>query len=156
MMPPKFSLQNVLEVRHSRVEALEIELGKLQMEQLNIEAQLSTLHDLTVRLMEGLQRSMQGELDMVLLALLRSDLKFVEDTTVKVQTELAQMKLRVETKRRELVAAKQDEEVLQILKRKRLEAYAVEQAEQEARTQDDIYISQAFRNRAQEVQVDNG
>ena len=28
-MPPKFSLQTVLDVRHSRVEALEIELGKL-------------------------------------------------------------------------------------------------------------------------------
>ncbi len=31
-MPPKFSLQTVLDVRHSKVEALEIELGQLMQE----------------------------------------------------------------------------------------------------------------------------
>ena len=37
-MGPVFSLQNVLEIRHSQVEALEIELGKLLIAQQEIQS----------------------------------------------------------------------------------------------------------------------
>jgi flagellar biosynthesis chaperone FliJ len=55
----------------------------------------------------------------------------------------------VEDKRAELVAAKQSEETLEILKRKRHEVYLAEQLQIESRAQDDIYIAQAFRNQQQ-------
>jgi flagellar biosynthesis chaperone FliJ len=47
------------------------------------------------------------------------------------------------------VAAKQSEETLEILKRKRYEVYLAEQLQIESRAQDDIYIAQAFRNQQQ-------
>jgi flagellar biosynthesis chaperone FliJ len=52
-----------------------------------------------------------------------------------------------DNKRKELIAARQDEETLQILKRKRIEIYNQEQAMIEARQQDEIYIAQAYRQR---------
>jgi hypothetical protein len=50
-----------------------------------------------------------------------------------------------------LVKAKQDEETLEILKKKRHEIYMAEQIQIEARAQDDIYIARAFRNQQQGV-----
>jgi flagellar biosynthesis chaperone FliJ len=51
----------------------------------------------------------------------------------------------VQAKQQELVAARQEEEVLVILKDKEVERYQAEQAQQENRLQDDIYIAQAHR-----------
>jgi flagellar biosynthesis chaperone FliJ len=70
---------------------------------------------------------------------------YIESLTL----ELAQQKQAVEDKRAELVAAKQSEETLEILKRKRHEVYLAEQLQIESRAQDDIYIAQAFRNQQQ-------
>jgi flagellar biosynthesis chaperone FliJ len=64
-----------------------------------------------------------------------------------VRAELARLEVAIRQKRNELVAAKQDEEVLEILKRKGIESYNAEVTLQESRTQDDIYIAQAFRQR---------
>ena len=60
-MPPKFSLQTVLDVRHSKVEALEIELGQIQQEKLQKENYLHTLYLAQDKLYESLHQSMSGD-----------------------------------------------------------------------------------------------
>jgi flagellar biosynthesis chaperone FliJ len=65
--------------------------------------------------------------------------------------ELARQKQAAEDKQAELIAARQSEETLEILKRKRYEVYQAEQLQIESRAQDDIYIAQAFRNQRQGV-----
>ena len=146
-MPPKFNLQNVLDVRHNKVEVLEVELGKLLAQQLNTRTLLNSLQELEDNFMEQLGTAQMGEIDMFTITVLRSNILKVGEHIVRVRKELQQMELTVERKRKELVEAKQAEETLQILKRKRLETYNAEQAQIEASAQDDIYIARAFRTR---------
>ena len=63
--------------------------------------------------------------------------------------ELKKQAKEIEEKRTYLVQAKQSEETLEILKRKRHEIYTAEQIQIEAQVQDDIYIARAFRNQQQ-------
>ncbi len=148
-MPPKFTLQNVLDVRHSKVEAFEIELGRLLQNQSEAENKLAALRDLKTGLMQKLETMLEGDLDLFSVDHLRSDVQEVGNYIVRAEEELKKLVQQVEGKRRELVAAKQAEEVLGILKSKLIETYNSEQAQQEARLQDDIYIAQAFRGQAQ-------
>ncbi len=150
-MPPNFSLQNVLDIRHSKVEALEIELGKLMAELMNIRAELAALQDLQMDLMDKLAASQTGEINVFAIQLLHSNLVQLDKHIAQVVEKLKKMDAAVEEKRKELVEARQAEETLQILKRKRIEVYNAEQAEKEARNQDDIYIARAFRQQMQGV-----
>ncbi len=148
-MPPKFTLQNVLDVRHSKVEAFEIELGRLLQNQSEAENKLAALRELKTGLMQKLETMLEGDLDLFSVDHLRSDVQEVGNYIARAEEELKKLVQQVEGKRRELVAAKQAEEVLGILKSKLIETYNSEQAQQEARLQDDIYIAQAFRGQAQ-------
>jgi flagellar export protein FliJ len=148
-MVPIFSLQNVLDVRHRKVELHEIELGQLITMQKQLEMQLLSLREFRENLLDELNTAQSGEIDLVKSNLLRLNIlqvnTYVENTTV----QLAKLSIQVEDKRGELVKAKQSEETLEILKRKRHEVYLAEQVEIEARIQDDIYIARAFRNQQQ-------
>jgi flagellar export protein FliJ len=150
-MAPKFSLQNVLDIRHGKVELLQIELGKLLAAQQETESRLLALQEFQRELLNQLSMAQLGEMDLVKINLLRLNVlqagAYIESLTL----ELAQQKQAVEDKRAELVAAKQSEETLEILKRKRHEVYLAEQIQIESRAQDDIYIAQAFRNQQQGV-----
>jgi flagellar export protein FliJ len=148
-MAPKFSLQSVLDIRHGKVELLEIELGKLMTVQQEIESRLLTLQEFQRELLEQLSLSQLGEIDLVKSNLLRLNILQVSAYIESLTLELAKQKQAVEDKRAELVTAKQSEETLEILKRKRHEVYLAEQLQIEARAQDDIYIAQAFRNQRQ-------
>ncbi len=150
-MVPKFSLQNVLDVRHGKVELLEVELGKLMIAQQEVELQLSTLHEFHNNLLEELTLVQSGDVDLVKSNLLRLNLSQVNAYIKSLSLELLKRKKDVEGKRAELVKAKQAEETLEILKRKRHEVYLAEQVQIEARIQDDIYIARAFRNQQQGV-----
>jgi flagellar export protein FliJ len=150
-MSPKFSLQNVLDVRHGKVELLEVELGKLMLAQQEVELQLSTLHEFHKNLLEELAIVQSGDIDLAKSGLLRLNLSQVNGYIKRLTVELIKRKKDVEEKRTDLVKAKQAEETLEILKRKRHEVYLAEQVQLEARMQDDIYISQAFRNQQQGV-----
>lgn len=145
-MPPKFSLQNVLDVRHSRVEALEIELSKLMILQDDTQNKLDSLNAYRRLLMEKLSHLMEGDLDLFTVEHLRLDIRETSDLITLTEDELARVERMVEAKRDELVLAKQKEEALGILKKKRAEVYESEQAQMEARAQDDIYISLAYRS----------
>jgi flagellar export protein FliJ len=150
-MAPKFSLQNVLDVRHGKVELLEVELGKLMLAQQEVELQLSTLHGFHKNLLEELAIVQSGDIDLAKSSLLRLNLSQVNGYIKRLTVELVKRKKDVEEKRNDLVKAKQAEETLEILKRKRHEVYLAEQVQIEARMQDDIYIAQAFRNQQQGV-----
>lgn len=150
-MAPKFSLQNVLDVRHGKVELLEVELGKLMLAQQEIELQLSTLHDFHKNLLDELAIVQSGDIDLAKSGLLRLNLSQVNGYIKRLTVELIKRKKDVEEKRTDLVKAKQAEETLEILKRKRHEVYLAELVQIESRMQDDIYIAQAFRNQQQGV-----
>lgn len=148
-MAPKFVLQNVLDVHHSRVEALEIQLGRLLSFKKDAEINLENLHNSKDELMHRLEHAQIGEIDLFAISALRSNLLVIDKRIETVLVELARLEEAIRQKRKELVTARQDEEVLQILKRKGIETYNAEIALQETRTQDDIYIAQAFRQRNQ-------
>ncbi len=150
-MAPKFTLQNVLDLRHSRVEALEVDLSQLIQAQLNAQGILDAFLTLQLDLMQKLTLEQAGEMDLFAISLLRSNILAVDYQIVAVKEKLRAAALAVEVKRQELIQARQKEETLATLKNKRIEVYQTEMAQHEARAQDDIYISQAFRQRSAEV-----
>lgn len=145
-MAPKFSLQNVLDLRHGKVELLEIELGKLTTIHRETQTLHASLQQYQASLLNQLNDAQTGELDMVKLNLLRLNILQLNRHIELVVLELKKQTLEIDAKRAELVKAKQSEETLEILKRKRNEVYMAEQVQLEAQAQDDIYIARAFRN----------
>ncbi len=145
-MTPKFSLQNVLDLRHGRVELLEIELGKLKA----IHKETQNLRDSLVQyqasLLDQLGEAQTGEIDLVEINLLRLNVLQTNKHIEIVALEVKKQAIAIDDKRFQLVEAKQSEETLEILKRKRNEIYMAEQLHLEAQAQDDIYIARAFRN----------
>ena len=151
MMSPKFSLQNVLDLRHGKVELYEIELGKLLAIRQETENLLNSLWEYHTLLLEQLSEAQSGDVDLVNSNLLRLNALQVGKHIDTVIIELKKQDMAIENKRNELVQAKQSEETLKILKQKRHEVYVAEQNQIEAQVQDDIYIARAFRNQQQGV-----
>jgi len=148
-MAPKFSLQNVLDVRHGKVELLQIEFSKLLAAQQETEMRLSSLREFQRNLLDQLKDAQSGEMDLSKISLLRLNIVQVNTYIENVSLDLARLNRAVQEKKTELINAKQSEETLEILKRKRHEVYLAEQVQIESRAQDDIYIAQAFRNQQQ-------
>jgi flagellar export protein FliJ len=148
-MPPKFSLQPVLDYRHTRVELLEVELGQLLGAQQRGLASLDALRESQTALFKELHSQQAGEMDLFKVGQLRANLDTVRDRLMRQRALLDALAGQIQAKRGEVVAARQAEEALAILKNRELERSRVEQAQQELRLQDDIYIAQAYR-RAQE------
>ena len=149
MAQPNFSLQAVLDMRHSHVEALEISLGKLLAEERFGHARQDQLRAQHGELLMQLQKAMQDEMDMFLMDFLRRSLNSSEAEIARVQAILNEIARQVTAKRTELINAHQAEEVLVTLKRKQDELYLNEQKVKEANQQDDVYIAQSFRQRRQ-------
>jgi flagellar export protein FliJ len=148
-MPPIFNLQSVLDVRHTRVEALEIEFGKMLALQQEAQKFFDALLLAQADLHDQLASAQTGELDLVQISALRSNILQNDERIKRIGEELEKLNQMVDAKRREMIEAKQDEETLQILKRKRIDLFNAEETLRESRTQDDIYIAQAFRLRQQ-------
>ncbi|MEN6393660.1 MAG: flagellar export protein FliJ [Anaerolineaceae bacterium] len=144
-MPPKFSLQPVLDYRHNRVEVLEVELGRLLQTQKLGQTILEALQDSRGRIINQLKDRQQGEIDLFLISRLRSSLNNVNERIIQQEAYLVELDYQVQEKRNEVISAKQDDEALQTLKDREIERYQAEQAQKENRLQDDIYISRAFR-----------
>ncbi len=145
-MPPKFSLQTVLDVREKRVEVLEIELGHLLQEQRKGEEYLARLQALETSLFARLERQKIGELDLFALEQLHHELTLVQERIEQARQALDTWRRRVDAKRQELVQARQDVEVLETLREKELARYQEEIAHLENRLLDDLYVSRAFRH----------
>jgi flagellar export protein FliJ len=150
-MSPKFSLQNVLDVRRRTVEIREIELGKLMMDQRQMELDLASLRQVHLGLLDQLNAAQTDDVDLLKSGWLRLNILQVNASIDNTVHHLIKLSQDVQDKRNELIKAKQSEETLEILKRKRHEVYLTEQIEIEARMQDDIYIARAYRNQQQEL-----
>ncbi len=148
-MSPKFSLQNVLDLRHGKVELLEIELGKLQAVHQETLALFASLQEYQGSLLDQLSIIQSGDIDLVKMNLLRLNILQVGKHIDMVQLELKKQTKAIDAKRSEVVKAKQSEETLETLKRNRHEIYLAEQVQIETQAQDDIYIARAFRNQLQ-------
>jgi flagellar export protein FliJ len=148
-MAPKFSLQNVLDLRHGKVELLEIELGKLLLAHQKTESLLSALQEYQADILEQLSVTQSDEIDLIMMNLLRLNILQTAKNIDMVQLELKKQEKEIAAKRIEMVKAKQSEETLETLKRNRHEIYLAEQVQIESQAQDDIYIARAFRNQQQ-------
>lgn len=146
-MPPKFTLQTVLDVRHNRVEALEIELSKLLIRLREAEVDLRLEVERREDLFQRLEKEMGGEMDLFAIQYLRFDLKQALNRIEELALEIQDVNRLIEWKRQEIVAARQAEETLEILKEKERVRFVEEQDRRDARFQDDLYIAQAFRQR---------
>jgi flagellar export protein FliJ len=144
-VPPKFTLQPVLDYRHNRVELLEVELGQLLTAHQRGQASLAALKANQSALFEELHANQVGEVNLVKVGQLRANLNRLRAQILKQQADLKALEQQIQSKRSEMVSARQDEEVLAILKDKEKDRYQTEQAQQEMRLQDDIYIAQAYR-----------
>lgn len=150
-MKTDFSLQNVLDIRHDKVEALEIKLSALVAQQMTAQKNLENLQLYQATIMEKLLKAQLGEMDLTRVALLRANTVTVDDEMLFVRSEIRKLGNEIEKMRNDLVKARQDEETLETLKRKRIEFYNLELSQAEAKAQDDIYIAQAYRQRLIEV-----
>jgi flagellar export protein FliJ len=147
-MPPKFSLQPILDYRHNRVEVLEIELSQLLGFRQQTLASLEVLFSDQLNLFEQLAKKQQGVIDFQAVSQIRTNLRMIEKSIQEQQSLLVELERRVEAKQNEVVGAKQNEEMLVILKNKEIERYQSQLNYQENRLQDDAYIAQAYRRTA--------
>jgi flagellar export protein FliJ len=150
-MAPKFSLQSVLDFRHGKVELLEVELGKMLSAHLETQSLLVALQEYQTSILEQLSVAQTGEIDLIMMNLLRLNVLQIARHIDQVQLELKKQEREITAKRTEMVKAKQSEETLETLKRNRHEIYIAEQVQIESQVQDDIYIARAFRNHQQEA-----
>lgn len=142
----KFSLQSVLDVRHSRLEAVELEMAQAQAARAQHAATLASLEEQHTRLLDDLrQLQTRRTLDLGALTFTRSTLARTEAEIRAQRIRLAEAEALVEKVREALVAAKQDEETLIALKDKVMEAEAREQNRLAEAEVDDLNISRAFR-----------
>lgn len=144
-MPPKFTLQPVLDYRHNRVETLEVELGRLLKEEFECRKRLELLLLTQSQLNERLSNCLTGEVDLTKVYHLQTELRSIGNRIRRQRKSLESLGNQVALKRNELIKAKQDEETLLILKEKEMERFLAIEARKEMRLQDDIYNAKAHR-----------
>jgi len=153
-LAPKFSLQTVLDVRHNRAEALEIEFSKLLQREKIIFGEIETLENNKQSLMFKLHEQMTGDMDLFTVAHIRANINQHTSTIEKCHLALANLQVEIESKRRQLISARQAEETLDILKKKEIKKFKEKEVIHENKEQDDVYISQNYQKR-QDVEVRN-
>lgn len=142
-MPPKFSLQNVLDYRHSKVEKLEVILGQLQQQLQAARERLESMQVEKQRLLVELGSYQNGDLNMQKILQARTFLKRLQRGMDRQKVEVERLSIEAENARLTLVQAKQDEVALEKLSEKEQRVYTDKANMREKQQQDDIYISQA-------------
>jgi flagellar export protein FliJ len=142
-MPPRFSLQNVLDYRHSKVETLEVSHGRLQHQLHKAVEQLQALEKERDVLLTELGSYQNGNLDLQKILQSRTFLKRLQKGMERQQQEIERFKVEAEEARRALVLAKQDEAAMEKLSQKEMQVYTDRMNMRDKLQQDDIYISQA-------------
>ena len=138
---PKFSLQSVLDYRHSRVEVLEVEFGRLnqlRQEKLDAIAQNIANQERAYHQM-GVYQS--GDIDLLAVQQTQRYLSSLFVQLKKLESELVKLEERIESKRLEVVQAKKDEAVLENLREREIMVFKEKLFMQEKQQQDDIYTS---------------
>ena len=146
-MPPEFSLQTVLDYRSTIVESLEIELGRLLREKQELEDSLKMLEVLEIQLWEELTGEQIGEMDLVHIDQIRTQLEALDKKKQELITALKTKVTEIHHKREEVIQARQDEETLEIVKEKEIAEFREELKRNQQKVQDDIYIAQAYQSR---------
>ncbi len=142
----KFSLQSVLDLRHSRLEAIELAMAQAQAARTQQAAALAALETKHTTLLDDLrQLQTRRTLDLGALAFTRNTLARTEHEIRDQRIRLAEAEARVTKVREALVAAKQDEETLITLKEKAEEVETREQNRKAENEVDDLNISRAYR-----------
>lgn len=149
-MPLEFPLQVVLDYRDRLVDALEIEMSCLLNARQRAQDLLDALKGELANLYNELRCSQTGDLDLVKIGQLRANIEYVDDYIARQEGEIARLDQQIEAKRQKLIKARQDEEMLEILKEKAIEAYEEDQKLKESRAQDDIYISSHYQKLVKE------
>jgi flagellar export protein FliJ len=142
-MPPKFSLQNVLDYRHSNVEKLEVILSRVVHQLQMAKDQLAAMEQDRQRLMVELGSYQNGDLNLQKILQARTFLKRIQKGMDRQKAEIAELTVEAENARLALIQAKQDEVALEKLSQKELQVYTDQANMREKQQQDDIYISQA-------------
>ena len=97
-MAPKFSLQNVLDVRHGKVELLEIEFSKLLSAKHEMEIKLSSLQEFQRNLLDQLKDAQRSKIDLSKIRLLRLNIVQVNTHIENVSLELARLNRAIQRK----------------------------------------------------------
>jgi flagellar FliJ protein len=142
-MSPRFSLQNVLDYRHSKVEKLEVIFGRVQNQLHAAQERMASMTTEKQRLLQELGTFQSGSLDLQTILQARTYLKRLQKGIDQQQVEISRLVVEVENARIALVEAKQDEVALEKLSEKELQNYTDKINIREKQQQDDIYISQA-------------
>jgi len=145
-MPPRFSLQSILDYHHSRVEILEVELGTLVHTRQEIMDMLMFLLKEQERMLEELRDLQSGELDLQTISLIRFNIHRLQENIERQQQALKMLEQAIEAKQMQVIQARQDEAVFDKLKEKELLRFQTRQEVQEKILMDDIYISKARRH----------
>jgi flagellar export protein FliJ len=146
-MPPEFSLQTVLDYRATIVESLEIELGQLINQKKELEKAFRMAELREFDLWEQLTKEQVGYMNLSYIDQIRIQLERLEKEKDQLKDTLRELNERIDRKREEVVLARQEEETLEIVKEKEIEAYWERVKKQDQKTQDDIYIAQAYQAR---------
>ena len=118
-MAPKFSKQNILDYHTSRVEILEVELSVIVQKRTAAEEVLNQLFDNVNRLLEDLSEFQNGILDLNSINQVRFNIRHNQKLIEVKKNELAEIEKEVNSKREELLLAKQDEAVFDKLKKRK-------------------------------------
>jgi flagellar export protein FliJ len=146
-MPPEFSLQTVLDYRATIVESLEIELGQLINQKKELEKAFRMAELREFDLWEQLTKEQVGYMNLSYIDQIRIQLERLEKEKDQLKENLRELNERIDRKREEVVLARQEEETLEIVKEKEIEAYWERVKKQDQKVQDDIYIAQAYQAR---------
>jgi len=145
-MKVKFSLQPVLDYRASRVEALEIELAQIVRARGEAEKALERLRAMEQELFAEIGRRQRGVLNLAALAAGRARLRRIQED-IHQQTQVVEhLRTQEAHKRAELVAAMQDEKILEKLKEREQARLDAELARMEGRERDEIYVTRHGRS----------
>ena len=151
-MPPRFSLQSILDYHHNRVEILEVELGTMLHNRHGIMDLLMNLMKDQESSIENLKELQSGELDLHSIGLIRSNIRHLQDNIEKQQKSLKALEQAIEKKHLEVVQAKQDEAIYDKLKEKEFMRFQDKLNEQEKILMDDINTSKARKKAKDELE----
>jgi len=146
-MRVRFSLQPVLDYRASVVEALEIALAQAVRAQAEAEARLAALEAQESGLIAEIARRQRGLLDLAALAAGRARLRRVQEQVRQQMEAVEHLRAQAAAKRAELVAALQDEKILEKLKEREQARLGAELARAEGRERDDLYVTRHRRSK---------
>ena len=142
---PDFSLQTVLEYRHSVVEGLEIELSVLLNKEQEIKEGIEQLNINKENILDEMKDVQKGNIDLNHLNQMKDNVKYLKVKIEEQHLALEELNKEIDAKRQELTEAKQEEEVLVKLKEKMMSDFEEKVKKAEDAAQDDIYIAQAFQ-----------